>query len=310
MPKSVDAPVTRPGVKAAHYTGAAYTVNARAMLGEDLYDSERFGAVRIVARRCPLCDGDDARPIPGYGEGVWQVAACRACGFVYLLRAPNYEALFATMAWQKTTVAEVQRRAELRPVSHRLSKLTRARMRLLPRKKLPDLVARHAAPGNVVDLGCGSGTQLAGLAPAYVPFGIEISTELAAQAHANFAARGGAAVNRPALDGLREFPDGFFTAATLRSYLEHELQPRAVLSELRRTLKPGGAAIVKVPNYGSLNRRLTGRKWCGFRHPDHVNYFTPASLAAMAEACGYRARFGATDKLPTSDNMYAVLHKA
>src|SRR5581483_208734 len=40
------------------------------------------------------------------------------------------------------------------------------------------------------------------------------------------------------------------------------------------------------------------------------NYFTPASLAAMAEACGYRARFGATDKLPTSDNMYAVLHKA
>jgi SAM-dependent methyltransferase len=280
------------------------------MLGEDHYDSERYGRVRIVTRQCPLCDADDGRAIPGYGEGVWQVAACRACGFVYLPRAPDYEALFSTMAWEKTTVAEVERRAELRPISHRLSKLTRARMRLLPRKKLPDLIARHAPPGNVVDLGCGSGTQLAGLAPGYVPFGVEISTGLAAEADANFAARGGAAVNRPSLDGLKEFPAEFFTAATLRSYLEHELQPRAVLAELHRTLRPGGVAIVKVPNYGSINRRVTGRKWCGFRYPDHVNYFTPASLAAMAEACGYRARFGATDKLPTSDNMYAVLRKA
>jgi hypothetical protein len=95
----------------------------------------------------------------------------------------------------------------------------------------------------------------------------------------------------------------------LRSYLEHELHPRAVLAELHRTLAHGGVALVKVPNYGSLNRRLTGRKWCGFRYPDHLNYFTPASLSCMATACGYEACFRLTDKLPTSDNMYAVLRK-
>src|SRR6202035_3412183 len=98
--------------------------------------------------------------------------------------------------------------------------LTRARMRLLPRKKMADLVARHAAPGNVVDLGCGTGTQLTGLADAYVPFGIEISSEPASVAEGNFAARGGGAVNAPSLDGLKRFAEGFFTAATLRSYLE------------------------------------------------------------------------------------------
>jgi len=183
-------------------------------------------------------------------------------------------------------------------------------MRLLPRKKMPDLVARHAAPGNVVDLGCGTGTQLDGLADAYVPYGIEISSEAAAAAGRHFSPRGGRAINAPSLEGLKSFAEGFFTAATLRSYLEHELHPRAVLTELHRTLAPGGVALIKVPNYASLNRRVTGRKWCGFRYPDHLNYFTPASLARMAADCGYEARFGPTDRLPTSDNMYAVLRKA
>jgi SAM-dependent methyltransferase len=276
---------------------------------EQLYDTGRYGVVRVVARACPLCGADEPAPRVGYGDAIWRLAECRDCGFAYLDRAPDYEALFSAMAWEKTTVAEVERRAVLRPASHRLSKLTRARMRLLPRKKMPDLVARHAAPGNVVDLGCGTGTQLSGLADAYVPFGIEISREAAAAADRLFAERGGGVVNAPSLDGLKTFAAGFFSAATLRSYLEHELHPQAVLRELHRALAPGGVALVKVPNYASLNRRLTGRKWCGFRYPDHLNYFTPASLSRMAGECGYRARFGPTDRLPTSDNMYAVLVK-
>jgi len=277
---------------------------------DEFYDTGRFGVVRVVARACPLCGGEDAAARPGYGEGIWRLVECRGCGFAYLDRAPDYEALFSAMAWEKTWEAEGERRAVLRPASYRISKLTRARMRLLPRKKMTDLVARHARPGNVVDLGCGTGSQFNDLADAFVPFGVEISSEAAEVADGRFAARGGRAVNAPSLDGLKTFPDAFFTAAVLRSYLEHELQPRAVLTELHRTLAPGGVALVKVPNYASLNRRVTARKWCGFRYPDHLNYFTPASLARMAVECGYEARFGLTDRLPTSDNMYAALVRA
>ncbi len=274
----------------------------------ELFDT-RFGTVRVVARSCPLCDATGPAPIAGYGADIWRLVRCGPCGFVYLDRAPDYTALFTAMAWEKTGAAELERRAEIRPFSFRLSRATRIRMALLPRKKMADLVARAARPGNVIDLGCGTGWQAAGLGPAYVPFGIEISAEAAAAADRVFRPRGGAALNQPALSGLESFADGFFSAATLRSYLEHELHPRAVLRELWRTLAPGGVVIVKVPNYGSLNRRVTGRKWCGFRYPDHLNYFTPKTLRAMAEDCGYRVRFGLTDRLPTSDNMYAVLNK-
>lgn len=272
-------------------------------------DTGRFGTLPVVRRHCPQCGGDDPVPVAGYGVDIWRLVRCGGCGFAYLDRAPDYTALKDVMAWEKTGAVELERRAEIRPISFRLSRATRLRMALLPRKQMSDLVARHTTPGNVVDLGCGTGWHLARLPPAYVPFGIEISAEAADEADRALRQRGGRALNQPALLGLRNFADGFFSAATLRSYLEHEMQPRAVLRELWRTLTPGGVAIVKVPNYGSLNRRVTGAKWCGFRYPDHLNYFTPKSLRAMAEDAGYRVRFGLTDRLPTSDNFYAVLIK-
>ena len=52
-----------------------------------------------------------------------------------------------------------------------------------------------------------------------------------------------------------------------------------------------------------------GRKWCGFRYPDYLNYFTPASLRRMAEKCGYSVKSAFSQRLPTSDNMYAILKK-
>ena len=147
------------------------------------------------------------------------------------------------------------------------------------------------------------------LADEFTPYGVEISGELAHAANQRFAHRGGHAVNAPSIEGLKSFADGFFTAATLRSYLEHEMNPTGVLKALHRTLAPGGIAIIKVPNYACWNRAVMGARWCGFRFPDHLNYFTPRTLAAMASSCGYSARFGWTYRLPTSDNMYALLAK-
>jgi SAM-dependent methyltransferase len=183
-------------------------------------------------------------------------------------------------------------------------------MHLLPKRTMEAYVTARVSEGRVVDLGCGEGAALLKLPPAYTPFGIEISSALAAHADRLFRGRGGYAINASSLSGLRQFPDGFFDAATLRSYLEHEQHPMPVLRELRRVLAPRGFAVVKVPNFGSLNRIVTGRRWCGFRYPDHLNYFTPRTLTAMAARCGFSTRFGVTGWLPTSDNMWAVLSKA
>ena len=73
-------------------------------------------------------------------------------------------------------------------------------------------------------------------------------------------------------------------------------EPAATLGGVRHALASGGAAIIKVPNYASLNRHVMGRRWCGFRWPDHVNYFTPASLERLVRQAGLEvARFTPLD---------------
>jgi SAM-dependent methyltransferase len=273
-------------------------------------ETEHFGTVSIRRRKCPLCGHDCGGVPPGaYSHGPWAVKECPDCRFVFIETAPLYEAQFETMAWERTTKVEEQRRAEIRPISYRASKRTAFRKRLLPKRTMLGYIAARISGGNVLDLGCGDGLALADFPASFTPFGVEISAQGAGAADLAFRARGGYAVNAPSVEGLRRFGDSFFAAASLRSYLEHEAEPLPVLQGLHRVLVAGGIAVIKVPNYGSLNRKIMGRRWCGFRYPDHLNYFTPPTLREMASKAGFETRFGATGKLPTSDNMWAVLSK-
>lgn len=265
-----------------------------------------------LARNCPLCNADSRETtLLSHGNSEWPMVQCRNCSFVYLSHAPRYEELSTERAWEKTSIAEDERRLADRPVSKRLSKLTRWRMKLLPRRRMPELLLSMKAPaGIVIDLGCGDGGNMSGLDDAYTPGGVEISAELAHRADEKFRRKNGWCIHAPSVTGLLQLEAGSVSAVTLRSYLEHELDPLPVLKQVKRVLKPGGLAIVKVPNYGSWNRLATGRKWCGIRLPDHLNYFTPGSLSEMASKAGLKAHYGLLWKLPTSDNMWATLRHA
>jgi SAM-dependent methyltransferase len=273
-------------------------------------ETEHFGAIPVRPRDCPLCGSSNANMPPSrYSHGPWMIKDCPRCGFVYIDSAPSYEIQFEKMAWERTTKVEQHRRAEIRPISFKASKRTRFRLHILPKRTMLGYIAKRSRGGNVLDLGCGRGQALKYFPAAFTPFGIEISSEAVARADQIFRARGGYAINAPCVEGLGHFPESFFAAASLLSYLEHEAEPLPVLENLHRVLAPTGFAVVKVPNYGSLNRSVMGSRWCGFRYPDHLNYFTPKTLRVMAAKAGFETDFGLTGALPTSDNMWAVLTK-
>ncbi|MGH7947562.1 MAG: class I SAM-dependent methyltransferase [Opitutaceae bacterium] len=264
-------------------------------------------------RTCPACDADNRSQRAGpYGRDPWIIKTCVACDFTYLENAPADEAFAEDFAWEKTSAAEDRRRHRARPLAKRLSDvLKKLRRDLLRRDKLLRLIRRYLAPGPCVDLGCGSGGVLSRLPPAAIPYGIEISPVLAREADAVARARGGRVVQAGCIDGLRSWPADFFSGALLSAFLEHESRPRELLGELHRTLRPGAVAIIKVPNFGSLNRRVRSTAWCGFRFPDHMNYFTATSLAAMVRRSGFRVTQCAfADHFPLSDNLWMVVGKA
>jgi SAM-dependent methyltransferase len=264
-------------------------------------------------RRCPYCDMDNAHERRlSQSRGMWQLKACRLCGFVYLENPPGYDALAEDFVWERSFQAERKTRREGHFLHYMISDSLKWLFRVSRggRRREVGLVDSFVASGCVLDVGCASGATLARLPERFIPFGIEISPALAQEAEAICTARNGTTVRNNALGGLARFDADFFEGVLMISFLEHEIHPRAALIEAGRVLRPGGTLIIKVPNHASLNRRMRGARWCGYRYPDHVNYFTPVTLPQMVEGCGLTLRrFQWNDRLPLSDNMWVIAEK-
>jgi SAM-dependent methyltransferase len=244
---------------------------------------------------------------------------------VYLANPPDQHLFRDEFAWEVTHEREANRRRRREPLLHALSVWTKTvRHRLLRRDKVAVLAAdllRTAArdvpgPLRLVDVGCGEGTlalRVADrLAPAVAerlePVGIELSNVLAHRADRKLRTRGGRCIHATGIEGLTDLERSSVQVIVLSCILEHEIAPLPLLRSCRACLAADGRMIVKVPNYACLARHVRGRRWCGYRWPDHVNYFTPATLAATARAAGLRVvRMSLMDRNPISDSLYAVL---
>lgn len=268
---------------------------------------------RVVERACPACNTPaNQGKVLSYGNAEWPMRECNSCGFVFLERAPIYERLSEEFAWEKTSQAEKTQREEREPVKQGLSRAFKNfRQKVIKRNKLPELIDKYVAPGKVLDIGCAAGGILASLPGQYTPYGIEVSLQLAHEAGLLVQPRGGDIVHDNALNGCTKLPSNMFTGVLMSAFLEHEVDPKNLLKQVARVLKPEGVVIIKVPNYGSWNRSIRKERWCGFRLPDHVNYFTPQSLLNMVIEQGLTpVQFGLADRQPTSDNMWLVAKPA
>jgi SAM-dependent methyltransferase len=94
------------------------------------------------------------------------------------------------------------------------------------------------------------------------------------------------------------FTDGEFNLVALNFVLEHTLNPEAVLSEIRRVLKPDGIFYFSVPDYRSFDDRLF-RFALKFRHPvsffkatpdSHNQKFTPDNVRRLIGKFGFQIR--------------------
>jgi 2-polyprenyl-3-methyl-5-hydroxy-6-metoxy-1,4-benzoquinol methylase len=135
----------------------------------------------------------------------------------------------------------------------------------------------------VLDMGCGAGVSLIEIAQMGAkPFGTEydlnvktiaekLGLEISFSGHLSEA-----------------FPGMKFDCITASQVLEHVPDAEKKLGEIRARLSDQGRFIFSVPNFGSLNRILSGSHWINWHVPYHLYFFTRKSLKILAEKSGYR----------------------
>ncbi len=82
-------------------------------------------------------------------------------------------------------------------------------------------------------------------------------------------------------------PSGSFDVITLNHVIEHVYDPRALLTECMRILKPGGRLVLLTPNSESLGYRLFGKNWRGLEAPRHMAIFSVTNLGELMTQIGF-----------------------
>ena len=168
-------------------------------------------------------------------------------------------------------------------------------------RSIRSAILQRKPAGAVLDVGCGSGNFLSCMKESgFSVFGIEPSgsgSEYAVTAH-------GVGIFRGMIDDyLATSPGVRFDVITLLNVLEHLPNPVRTLLQLRQMLTADGILIIVVPDarfhdlVGRMRRRmgLSDPYWIeqpnnilsGFKLPDHLCSFQPASLASLLRRCSF-----------------------
>jgi ubiquinone/menaquinone biosynthesis C-methylase UbiE len=138
---------------------------------------------------------------------------------------------------------------------------------------------KYCQRGTVLDVGCSSGAFLFHLKSRHPEDYSVMGTDVTGAA-LDYAESQGIQVLRTSFLDLN-LGEACFDAVTFWAVMEHLAYPRDFLAKAFSVLKPRGLCFILVPNMKSLAVRVLGTKY-RYIMPDHVNYFTPATLQAFA----------------------------
>ncbi len=229
---------------------------------------------------CPLCQGASLQRV--YEVKTWTdygIEKCRTCDFAFALPRPSAQELerFYTSTYFERSQPTVLGYANYRSVAE----VNARRMWV----ELKSLLSKHKIrPRRLLDVGCATGGFLAeAQADQWECVGVEFS---------DFAID--VARNEFGLNVLKgdvfhsDLATGSFGLSTMWHVLEHVIDPVATLDRTRDLLAPGGLLFIELPNWGSIGRKVKGAKWSQLKPPEHINFFTPKSLATAVRKVGFQ----------------------
>lgn len=206
---------------------------------------------------CPLCNSKVIKSLIGYEKSY--LANCVSCGFVFSFKIPSSLDL-------KNHYSRYTR-------GNNISSITIKRY-----DNLLNQFEKFRKNNTLIDIGCGDGYFLdRAKKRGWKVFGTEF-TEGAIE----FCRRKGLDVISS--EGyLKKFEYGYFDIITSFEVLEHLNKPQEEVENYYSLIREGGMCYVTTPNFNSLSRRILKGKWNVIEYPEHLSYYTSATLKKLFE---------------------------
>lgn len=223
--------------------------------------------------RCNLCNSSGIRELfqtrdySGNRDKNYTLVRCQKCGLVFIHPLPTLQESL------KSYINDY--RAHQKPKS----KISQSKIKRLFRE------TNQQRKGKLLDIGCGAGSDLR----AFNKIGWEaVGVEINQSACEHAWAAGLEVICGTIFDA--GFPDNSFDIVRLRHVLEHLDNPRQVLTEVKRILKPGGQVIITTPHIHSFNFALFRKFWYHLDVPRHLYLFNCNNLKQLARVIGFKIR--------------------
>lgn len=247
---------------------------------------------------CDLCDTggvtvqSNVSDPDGQISGVWSIKKCANpdCNTYWLDPAP-----LQTELWKAYTSYHTHARDRSGKFNKNILSLVNRfiKLILLPvwfanglkqeMNQMRFMTLDHEPAGKLLDVGCGAGRFINRMRKrGWDVEGIDFDPQAANRVMTRY----GIVTH---IGDLVEcaLPASSFDVITMSQAVEHLYDPRAVLFECVRILKPGGKLIITTPNVNSIGAAEFGAYWRGWEAPRHLHLFSTESLKHLAQQCGF-----------------------
>lgn len=236
-----------------------------------------------AAARCLLC-GSELVPVlehvfdTRFGlPGTYSIHGCRRCGLEHTLPRPEQDEL-NQLYEEHYNFSRVTGRS-YRGLRRLLHSLLLYRLWLA----IDGDVSFHSrrGRGRLLDVGCNEGRGLTFYrANGFIAEGLELNSVAAAAARAQ-----GFSVHELPLDEL--LPEQPYDVIVMSNVLEHFIDFREGLVDVRRLLAENGQLWVSLPNCHSWLRRRFERAWINWHVPFHIVHFSHKTLGRALREAGF-----------------------
>ena len=231
----------------------------------------------FVATPCPACDSGES--LPKFSKNGFDYRQCRHCETFYVSPRPTPEIL----EWfYRHSVTYAYWNKHIFPASEQ----ARREKIFVPRvDKLLELCVKYAIPmGSLLEVGAGFGTFCAEISERK-RFERVVAVELTPELAATCRSRGLETIEEP-VEKITVADSGAYNVIASFEVIEHLYAPADFLRNALRLLAPGGLLALSCPNGCGFDIEVLGTLNSNVDH-EHLNYFSPRSLAHLLERCGF-----------------------